>query len=305
VARGRRPGLAPSSDDAALLELLLGNGPRARAGWQRWIEAVGDPIAAWRATGSPARRHSVLFHEAIGRHDVPIDDELVTQVRFSVTRERARQRIVDEVVAEAVAALAATRVVVVGGIALSHTAYPEPAARHAHDLDLLALPGDHAAGASILRGLGWTLADDVWMHPTGLPASLHGSVLDRLGSRGVAGLVERAGEAVVAGERALVLDPADALVRALARAGTPAAHRSSTWVIDASHLLAGTVDTSDLDRRAADLGVAGVVALALRWLERSGTAALDPSLRRRVARRATTASPAATAVAGREVWRRR
>ena len=189
---------------------------------------------------------ALLLHAA-EECDVAIEPSLRGRLRAARLHTELRLEKISPVLRET---LTAEDAIVLRGIALAHTVYPHPALRHCHDLDLLT-----------------ARRSDPSVHPSGFPITRHTSLFPapRVGWPEVEPVVV---EAEVAGVRAQVLHPADALVHVCAHAAARGRNQSPLWCIDAAMLMRSGVDLDRVRQTAKRWGVTRATARGLDYVRR-------------------------------------
>ncbi len=260
-----------------------------------------------------AERHRVLgslarpLQRAAG---VPEEDRRAVEAR--VARAAARNLRVLEDLRCVAAALEGLPWLVTKGPALAETVYPAPELRPYGDLDLVVEPGAFRDAVAALEGAGATVEDRNWrllaregrgqLHlrlPHGTLADLHWHLVNRASVRRafripMAALFARARRADVAGVRAPVLEPTDALLHVALHAALSGGNRL-LWLQDVAMLLdRGGVDLEALVRRARRWRVGTPVAIVLERAARSLGAPIEPNLLRALERSPVRRSASAT-----------
>jgi len=242
-----------------LLRIALGPPPADPA----IIEAASRTIGAL-ATLPPAGRAAVkslrpLLGAAWTRLPPGTSRDTITALRTGVAREDMRLRTMGPIVERALAALAATGhpFLLLRGLGLAETVYPEPVDRHCHDLDILVEPGHIEAALAALQGAGFLPGEPDpsrihqghrLVHASGLPVELHRDLFpERYYAAPVAEWFADSRTARVFGREVAIPAPEHQLVQVLGLAsGTPQRH-ALRWVTDAWFLVDRTADF-DWDR---------------------------------------------------------
>ncbi len=277
--------LLPDARDTLLLRACLLTGEEARLAWASWCEAVGD--LRWAIESHPVVLKGLLplLHLAAERNRFTAETLALTQIRAAYLHEELRSRTYREICGAALAALAAAdiAVIVLREAAVAETAYPGPAARHCHGIDLL-VEAEHAEPAAAL------LAQQRWartatqpgsgrhhialQHPSGLPLQLHWRMFgfDHY-ALPLDATWAASRPAAVAGADARVLSPADALLDVCGHAVTAPDRANLRWACDAWFIIdrQRDLDWPLLLERAASAGLALPLLVMLRYLR----AALD------------------------------
>lgn len=249
---GRPPRLAdcvgvilPARETTVFLKACLGIGTAEH--WRLWTAGRPDLPTTLGWGGPELKRLLPLLAHALEADGIALDERTRAALRLASLWEERRAARVRAILAEALGALAAAGVqpVLLNGVALAETAYPKPALRHCHDIDLLVATPDLARAADALRRIGCgetrrpgrrttTLC---LVHTDGLPISLHSQWPWVAFSRPDPGIRARTRAATIAGVHASILSPPDTLLGLCARLVTGAAGDSASWVADAVYLL--------------------------------------------------------------------
>ncbi len=286
----------PDRPDTLLLQAALLRGARGREAIERWASEVGDPLRALRSSRTHVEALLPLLHDGLEANGVRMEvmRPVLRAARLHEELRASRMRTACHEILTALAQ-ADSDAVAVGGAVLAEHAYPEAGIRHCHDLDVLVEPATLASVLEVLAP-GRSAADRgdaVATHASGLPVSLHTDLV-----RGPAWAIpgdlvrERARPSLIAGAPALVLDPADELLRVLARAAADAPF-SLKWVPDTWFLLRSN---PHLDwERVLDVAVRGrlatVVALLLGWQARTLEAQLPSAFQAEIEAASATEQP--------------
>jgi hypothetical protein len=176
---------------------------------------------------------------------------MVTSLRTGVAREALRVTSVQQIAGQVLQALSTSGCpfLLLRGLALAETVYPDPLTRHCHDLDLLVSADAQDAIIGILHASGFGSAPDDpsrapgpvrRVHPSGFPVELHTALFPESYYALPAGDVwDRATTQMVLGVSVLTLTPEDHLVMVLGLASCTAQRRSLRWVTDSWFILAG------------------------------------------------------------------
>jgi hypothetical protein len=255
--------LAPTAEEVDLLRACLWQGPAAYDAWARWQHAVGDPIMAIQRDASGIKALLPLLHYGLRQAG---GDTATSPVRHVLTaayaRETPRWQAYARISARVFAALTTASVpfLVVDGGALAVLAYPEPATRHSHGIDVLIETGDVERAAATLRAAGVIAASQVERsaaHPTRLvgpdqvPIALH-TRLYRLPyyTTPMSELWKRAVQCEIADARVGTLSAADHLVFVCGQASCCGTRDALQWIADAWFLTQHRPDWSIVVRAA-------------------------------------------------------
>lgn len=241
-----RPSL-PSPVQTAALKVCLHGDAKAFEEWRRLIGMTANAREILGARSGGLRRLLSLAYGRFRESEVTLDRSLLTYLRTARVREQLRTESVRQICKRVLDTLGAAGLspVVLKGVALAETVYPDPASRHCHDLDLLVSSRELDSASTALREIGFrTLTmprsrDSVWLvddsaFPIGLHSSLYRVPLwnDRRRRYMDAAMVKS-----IAGTPAKVLAPVDALLHTCCN-GLSGSHGSPCWVADAWFLLA-------------------------------------------------------------------
>ena len=300
--------LLPDPAEAALLAVCL-RPDRARAAWDEWLRLGGD-LDRYRSL-------LPLVDAGVRAARLELEPALAARLAGARLHESIRWRAIRQVTADALDRLARAGLdpVVVQDVALAATAYPDPALRHCHALEVLLSPRELGDAARALTAAGFrpgpaTGRGAAFAHPDGLPVRLSGELFPRIATGTDAGRIRA--RAVPAPIDGLARMPAseDALALLVARAAVGADRRALLWVCDAAGVIASpTALAWDRVVDSARLwGLALPVAAMLRWLSSEIGLAVPPDVparmterigRGRETRRATEAALACARADGR------
>ena len=211
--------MIPDRTTTELLRAILLDGAAARAAWERWAAAVHAPMTALADDAKTARPLLPLLCHSMRCNALPVDEETATYLRSAYLRESLRSRAYRAIVAEVAELLAGTPFQFVKGAAVGEAFYPEPALRHAHDIEIFA--ADPAAVRAALANSRFHPDGAQWLHDSGLPLRVHTRLL---------------------GSTYRPLDATDALALALT-----CANASYRWVCDAQMIVrSGKADVERL-----------------------------------------------------------
>jgi hypothetical protein len=285
MARPRLPPLAdtlgallPDVQDMLLLRTCLADAQTAAAAWKSWLAlAPGLPMALVERPRS--RRLLPLLHYALGRHGIALAEPLLAILRAAALLEERRAARIRAILVLALASLrrAGVAPVLLKGVALAETAYPQFRLRHCHDLDLLVAAEDLGAARKALMAAGFRsaagnrseredgsslalqLADGLLLnlHTRLWQASTSSEPLEVFRARARA--IEFDGESVP------VFAPMDMLLHVCGHAGCSVGLGSWIWIADAAMILGRhaptSVDWAGIGQIAAQSGIALLLAL--------------------------------------------
>ena len=205
--------------------LLRADPAKARNDWYQWLDAVRDPVTHLRSDTSGLRRLSPLLLNAAKRNGLPIEGAFLTTLRSAYFREELRTRALRGILTPLLAALHAekSRVILVNGVALAHSVYPDPVLRHCHDIDLYCSAFETEDVASLLIRLGYReaavgAAHMSFTHASGLLVELHHRLLGLNDTGGTfAAVYARSRRLEIDGNPVHILAPENALIQICAR----------------------------------------------------------------------------------------
>lgn len=244
-------GLLPSSAQTNLLRAALGTRPLSReeyAGVERSLENLAALPLAERGAAKNLRP---LLARSVRSAPNTLPRAMVTSLRTGAAREALRVTSVQQIAGRVLQALSPSGYpfLVLRGLALAETVYPDPVTRHCHDLDLLVSADARDAILGILHTAGFGPAPDDpsrapgpvrRVHPSGFPIELHTTLFPEsyytLPARDV---WDRATTRIVLGVSVLTPTLEDHLVMVLGLASCTAQRRSLRWVTDSWFILAG------------------------------------------------------------------
>jgi hypothetical protein len=231
-----------------------------------------------------SRRFLPLLFHVLSTHGIAVAEPSLSILRAATLWEERRAVQLRPILVRVLATLrgVGASALLLKGVALAETAYPQFRLRHCHDLDLLveaeALPAAReallAAGyrsvvaAGSARGeRGTSLA---LQHEGGLPVNLHTTLWAARAPDGtLAAFRRRARTIEIDGEGVPIFAPLDMLLHVCGQAGIGAGPGNWTWIVDAAMILRrhspSAEDWAGLVRIAAESGIA--VALAVRFHE--------------------------------------
>ena len=300
----------PDEADSQLLRATLLSGDAAGDAWQAWTRLVGDPV---RVLGTD-RRYLKILIPLLGRNlaanDIDCGRDFITLWRVACLVATRRLTVYRRETAQVLCALteAGLDPIVLKGAAYADTVYPDPALRHAGDLDLLLNEAQLNAAVDVLNALDFARRrpDEPSRHHlpglvsvTGLHVELHRELSPLYEHLDAGRLDAGAIRAVVAGVRTRVLGSADALVHTCVHAAGCTTSASLRWVCDA-WLLADGLELDDWNavaQLALDANAAIPVAVALGYLERTLSLPVPDEVSDTLEAAVTTADSAAVSAA--------
>jgi len=234
--------LLPTQEHAALLRASLATGVPAREAWKAVANNGRSLPELFRTDHGDFRRLGPLLAWNLRRNDIEeVDPALLTVLRTSLLREELRSELYRDILAEVIDVLTAAGIsfIVVAGADLGASAYPSPALRHAHDIDLLIDRGhvDHAADA--LANVGYRRVrteDEVaeLRHGRELPVRLNTGLFNlTCHPSDYAALYEESRTQTIGATSAQVLSREDALALVLGRAAYNPNRFNLQWACDA------------------------------------------------------------------------
>ena len=245
--------------------------------WQAWQSDEIGPAESLRNPVHRLRRLAPLIDANLRASCVRLDDPLKSFLRMAAAHEKMRWEAIESVVGASLTALGQHRMefLVLRGVALAATVYPQPFLRHCHDLDLLVPPSGADAAADCLAKAGFIPGlpppgsdeESRWMvHPSGFPVGIHVRPFRlRPWNRDIP-WVKDCPAHPFAGQEFHTLDPAQMLAVVCIHAVTVGSVHSPSWISDASRLVAATPQI-DWDRVVGS-GPALPLWLTLSWLQR-------------------------------------
>lgn len=250
------------------------------------------------ATADPARAHR-------------LGTDAIRILRMAAARERVRYDTVRRLAAGLLATLAERGVdaILLRGLVLAETVYPEPYRRHTHDIDLYVRPEQLDGAVDAARAAGFAEpAEDPdrlpggirLVHPSGLPVELHTSLfLDPFYPGELDGMTGRARRRELLGTRVTVLGTADQLVHVCGNAAQSPVRGSLRWVTDAWLLIESdpALDWEVVLRNAERAELALPLSIMLRYLAEELQSPIPGSVVERLDDLARSASPIARDVA--------
>lgn len=244
----------PGGTETRLLQAcLLGSRDSHRA-WTALAAAGVDVSDLLTNGGHGLRRLAPLLYEALRRHGLEADAELLTRCRMASMREDLRARAFGRVAAGVFDALDDSGIpfIVLKGAALAEPVYGDPVLRHSHDLELLVLESDVHLAAEVLRTAGCEGTEPLReggklrvFHETGLPVVLRTRLFEpELYGGDWEWCSGRTVRVRVADREVLTLSPALALHHVCVHAAYGHGRSSLQWVTDALMLIRRCGDSS-------------------------------------------------------------
>ena len=232
-------------------------------------------------------------------------------LRMAAARERVRYDTVRRLARGLFATLRdrGVEAIVLRGLVLAETVYPEPHRRHTHDLDLHVRPDllDDAIEAARAAGFAERAEDPDRLpggvrlvHSSGLPLELHTSLfLDPFYPAELEGMATRVRCIELLGARMSVLGTADQLVHICGNAAQSPVRGSLRWITDAWLLIESdpALDWEVLLRNAERAQLALPLSVMLRYLAEELESPIPPRVLERLDALARLASPIARDVA--------
>jgi hypothetical protein len=212
--------LLPDPAEAALLAVCTSPG-RAREAWAEWRRLGGDLD----------RYRSLLPQVAAGAREgsLELDEPLAALLSAARLHESLRWNAIRQIAGEVIDRLGGLGLdfLVMQGLALAETVYPDPALRHCGSLELLLPAGAVAEAGAVL--------DAVSARGDGFPLRLSASPLPRVKpGAGASAILNRSRDAQITGRMVRVPAPEDALALVLGGAAVGAERRTLLWVCDAT-----------------------------------------------------------------------
>ncbi len=151
--------LLPSHAETLLLRACLRPGDEGRLAWVEWARVVQHPRPHLTGAATGTKRLLPLLHHALRGNGADPGRDLSPYLRTIALRERHRAGHVDAVLRQAAEGFErrAIGAILLKGAALAHSAYPDPALRHCHDLDFLVEPARLAAATAALAAAGFAI----------------------------------------------------------------------------------------------------------------------------------------------------
>lgn len=274
--------LLPDRTETLFLKACLG--VETNASWTKLRADLPDLKAM--IAGAPAfkRLLPLLFH-TLTRDGITVAPSDLAVLRLASAWEERRAARIDELLRDIAGALADCTIepVLVKGVALAHGAYPKPALRHCHDIDLLIPVHQREMAADAMCRLGFSgrgakTPEDgrlVLVHTDGLPVSIHSDLAgvppSRLVRSGIASISTR------------IVAPEDLLLFLAAQLLAGRVRDRTSWVVDMVLMLRATpaveIDWPYLVDKASERDLALVLLAMTTYLDiEFGTAIPTPAL---------------------------
>lgn len=218
--------LLPDTRGTALLRAMLLDGDAARGSWRAWKEASGD---VKQALARDARPLLALLYDSVRRNSLEVDDDTATYLRSAQLTESLRSKAYGEVVNELTESMRGVSFLLIKGGAVGQLWYPDPALRHAHDIEIVVSSIHDVRQA--LAATNFRPAPDGFVHASGLPLRVHVRlpIVPHVPIRMANGIE--------------TLGAADALALALVHAARWISRASMHWVCDAAFIARnGTIE---------------------------------------------------------------
>jgi hypothetical protein len=264
--------LYPTERQTDFLRACLWSGAEAQAAWQRWQETVGDIRRALTTPDSGSKALLALLHDAVRRNDLAVDASTRSLLMVARLADERRTRTYEEVCGRAFSALSSASIpfLVLKGIALGDTVYPEAALRHSHDIDVLVHPHDTDRSAAAVGNAGFIAAPSHngplrFIDACELPLELHVGVCRlRHSTVPLAEIWGRSIRARIGAGQVPTLGRADHLVHVLCQASCSGSRDTLTWVCDAWYLISRTAELDwDVILHTATPGAAALLLAGL------------------------------------------
>lgn len=238
----------PSSLQTVALDVCVNADVAAFEKWQRQIGTTAESRYILGHRSERLRRLLSLLYLRFQEGGVEVDKSLMTYLRTARARERLRTESVRQICEAVLASLLRTGIspIVVRGMAVAETVYPDPATRHCHDLDLL-LPFEQMSAASgILAESGYrgatragASASSRWhSHSSGFQVGLHSSPYRvHAWNTDTRAMIERSVPASIAGCIVRILSAEDELVHICGNGLIAGSRHSPCWAADAWFLI--------------------------------------------------------------------
>lgn len=216
-------GRSPNATQLEFLRACLLEGEPGRLAFERWLEAVGNPIDALRDPSCADRNLFALLQEARARDTAAAAAPFPSVLRAAQAHEELRANAIGEAAGEVLERLSSAGIepLVTGGIALAWGTYERPSLRHCGNVDLLVTPellepGRAALGdTEPLAGPGPVRL----VHPSGTRIALHTQLFGEGRRRTSEAPGRHAVGLTVAGRPARAVSGADLLVQLCTAAG--------------------------------------------------------------------------------------
>lgn len=273
----------PADDETLLLRALILPDERGSVAWTEFKRIHADLGELFRTDRGELRRLSPLLARNLKTNNADVDARLWTVLRMASMREGLRADIYKQVLREAVSAISecALPFAIIRGAAVGAFVYPEVAARHSHDIDVLLRDSDVQRVADALLAAGFAPEPDPpieagqeyvrsFLHKTSLPVRLHTSVFEFTGySLDTSELLASASEENLEGVRAPVLPTEVMLLQAIVHASYAPTRHTLQWVADAVKLADRVSNWPAFVRLAQDSRAAVVVYSMLSYVQQA------------------------------------
>ena len=237
--------------------------------------------------------------------------DAIKVLRMAAARERVRYDTVRRLAAGLLTAVGDHGIdaILLRGLVLAETVYPEPFRRHTHDIDLYVPPAELDRAIEAARAAGFAeRVDDPdrlpggvrLVHPSGLPVELHTSLfLDPFYPAELEGMFGRARREQLFANSIRVLGTADQLVHILGNAAQSPVRGSLRWATDAWLLIDSdpALDWKVVLLHAEFAQLALPLSVMLRYLSEALECPVPDDVLERLDASARTASPIARDVA--------
>lgn len=233
----------PGRKETLLLQTCLLAQEGSRHAWHLMAAEDVDVSDLLTHGGHGIRRLAPLLYEAVRRHRLAAEPDLLTRCRMAKMREGLRSRAFSRVVATVFDALqdAGIPFVVLKGAALAEPIYGDPVLRHSHDLELLVQKNDVHRAAATLRTISCEGTEPLRasgklrvFHESGLPVVLRTRLFEpKLYGGDWESCSEQTVTASVADRLVRTLSPALALHHVCVHAAYGHGRSSLQWVTDA------------------------------------------------------------------------
>jgi hypothetical protein len=294
--------ILPTAQQTAALRATLFRDEAGRSAWAAWQHRHGGPESLVRAE-RPGRLLPMLA-EAASRNQIELQSDVRRILRTAQLWEQLRGERVGAICQNALEELKKRRIdfVVLKGIALANTDYPDAALRHCHDCDLLVRPDQRERAARALLASRFSLGysergsgSTVTVHESGLPISLH-ERLFRIPhyAAPVDEMWARAHTREVYGVKAQVFSPEDMLLHVCGHAACSTSREHLTWVCDSWMILARntTLDWRLFSEMARRCNLELPLAVLTRYLAEEMGAPIPDTVLMHLQQESTTADAA-------------
>lgn len=239
----------PSALQTVALKVCLHADAPAFEDWRQQIGTAGEARYVLGGRTERLRRLLSLLYVRFQQSDFVLDKSLTTYLRTARARERLRTESVRQICQDALTHMRTAGVVpiVLKGMAVAETVYPDPATRHCHDLDLLLPSAQIPAAASALIDAGYQLLTPPWgasntsrwfSHSSAFQIGLHSSPYRVAAwNNDTDRVIERSVPASICGCTVRILSPPDALVHICCSGLSAGSSHSPCWAADGWFLL--------------------------------------------------------------------